>query len=99
MRLKAMLPDHPEYRKAMIHTEDRGSTYLFLFASAGNVPCSADYWFVEQAGALEYAAETYGIAAEQWIEIADRQPGQQQDLEYDERGALLRISCLIDRIL
>jgi hypothetical protein len=88
MRLKAGIAQHDEYRRAMIVSEGDG-TYLFLFKALGNVPCDADYWFEMQEDAMEYASDVLGIAADQWTQIPDRLPQQQQDLEYDESGALL----------
>jgi hypothetical protein len=88
MRLKASITQMLEYHRAMIVSEGDG-TYLFLFKALGKVPCDADYWFEMQDDALEYASDVLGIAADQWTQIPDRLPQQQQDLEYDERGELL----------
>jgi len=89
MRLKVLLPDHPEYRKAIIHTLEKGGTFLFVFTTLANSPCEKDYWFMERDDALEWADETLGVHPDQWTELPEPLPGQAAHLEYDEHGALL----------
>ncbi|HYP20121.1 MAG TPA: hypothetical protein VEY08_08595 [Chloroflexia bacterium] len=77
MRLIASIQGHPTYARAMIYALD-GGVYFFLFDSLEDGYCRADSWFESLAEALD-AGLDFGIAPDEWQQIADPLPGAQQD--------------------
>ena len=63
----------------MLIAQQPGGTYLFLFSSRFDSACAADLWFESLGDAQEHAAETFGIADENWQNIGDPLPNCQDD--------------------
>jgi hypothetical protein len=68
-----------EFRRAMICGPADDGFYLFLFRSADDGPCNADYWYEDAVSAEQHAATEFGIGASDWSPVPDPLPECQLD--------------------
>jgi hypothetical protein len=78
MRKIATVKNNPKVKRAMLCVSDYGC-YVFLYDRAEDGPCSEDYLQDSVEMAEKICDEEYGVSAEDWEIIPDRQPGCQQD--------------------
>ncbi|MDP9309683.1 MAG: hypothetical protein M3R24_02095 [Chloroflexota bacterium] len=86
MRLKALVSNHNQYKKAIIYAASSAGVYLFLYDTQADASCIADYWCESIEDAQETACELAGIAPDAWHVIADPLPGAQHDWERPTRA-------------
>ena len=58
---------------------DGGGVYLFLYRSADDGPCDADYWHEDVAAAEWHAATDFGVRPGDWSAVPDPPPECQLD--------------------
>ena len=65
-------------RRVMLY-EAEGGTYLFLYSSTDDGPCTYDHWYDSPGDAEDAAAESFGLKPEDWTVIDDPAAGAQHD--------------------
>ena len=81
MRLKAVIPHHQHYQKAIIYALSSSDVYLFLYDTLEDASCRADFWFESVTDAQIEAEERVSVSPAAWKNIPDPLPGALHDWE------------------
>jgi len=80
MRRVAMAPAHSgEVKRVMLFDSGRDGVYLFLYRAVKDQAAFADELYESVEEAEGSCLERFGVAADQWQDIPDPQPGCQHD--------------------
>lgn len=96
MRLKALIPNHPQLDIAIIHQESPTSFMLYKFSR--NHDHGFDSWYPNLHSAKYQCEQDYGIGEDEWEQISDVLPGALPQFENPMVAVTNELGIAIDFI-